>query len=67
MHPTKADLWGLDTAFQTLLATVAVMGITVYAQGVEHLLFIVDHWVGLVTGAMVMSVFQVRARRQSEA
>lgn len=47
-------------AFETFIATLAAMVAVYFVQGFGPFLFVVDHWIGLVTAALLMSVVQVR-------
>lgn len=45
-------------AFSTMLATLALCVAIVSALGIESMVFVYDHWVGLVTASLVNSTLQ---------
>ena len=51
----------LSAGFSTLLLTTAVMGGYIAIYGTQSFSFIYDHWVGLVTAALLNSAAQVSA------
>jgi delta14-sterol reductase len=46
-------------AFATLLVTSVAVAAVVFLYGIEPLLFVYDHWTGLVTASLAMSILQV--------
>ena len=58
MSPPRGVWTDGHVAFSTALLTFGVVAGVIYRYGPQPLTFIYEHWVGLTTASLAMSVFQ---------